>query len=132
MTGNTDTSVSCDTPKATLPEATMRQLLGTGVVRDVVARGVAGGFVVEACLAGQGGGAVILGSTRSGARLFASVTTIALLLRRLGVDRFTVDASNFTPGRVRAARPDRAGVMRAANEGHRLARQGKNDSSAPE
>lgn len=46
----------------------------------------------------------VLGNTRKGLRIFASVTTIAMSLRRLGFDRFAVDArSSCLAVRVRRA-----------------------------
>lgn len=96
-----------------LQEAAVRELVNAGVITGFVARGRDGGFVVEAALGAEGGRMAILGNTRSGPRVFASLATVAMLLKRLGLDRFVVDTAHYVPGRVRAARPDRAAAMRA-------------------
>jgi hypothetical protein len=83
------------------------------IVTGFVARAQDGGFVIEATLGTEVGQTAILGNTRSGSRVFASLSTVAMLLKRLGFDRFVVDASQYVPGRVRAARPDRAAAMKA-------------------
>lgn len=96
---------------ATLQEGALRELVNAGVVTGFVARAQDGGFVIEAALGTEVGQTAILGNTRSGPRVFASLTTIAMLLKRLGFDRFEVDTAQYVPGRVRAARPDRAAAM---------------------
>lgn len=98
---------------ATLPEAALRELVAGGLVTYFVARGREGGFTLEAQMGTEPDKTVILGNSRSGARLFASLSTVALLLRRLGINRFTVEASQFRPGRLRAARPERSAAMKA-------------------
>lgn len=99
-----------DPSHACLEEAALRQLLSAGSVSAVTARGGAKGFGIEAQL---GDGQAVLVSARGVPRSFASLTTIASLLRRLGCERFTVDASAYTPGRVRPAQPDRSAAMKA-------------------
>lgn len=97
---------------ATLPEGSLRELVNAGAVTGFLARGQAGGFAIEAILGGETGRIAVLGNTRSGPRLFASLGTVALLLRKLGINQFTVDSTNYVPGRVRAARPDRSTAMK--------------------
>jgi hypothetical protein len=96
---------------ATLQEAALRELVNAHVITGFTARGQGRGFVIEAAIGTDGDRTAVLGNTRSGPRVFASLTTIALLLKRLGFDRFTVDTAQYVPGRVRAARPDRAAAM---------------------
>ncbi|WP_093442921.1 hypothetical protein [Variovorax sp. 770b2] len=91
-------------------EAALRQLIGAGAVGEIVAVGGSGGFVIALKL---GESDAILGSSLGKTRVFASISTIALLLRRLGQPRFTVDATDFVPGRVRPAQPERSAAMRA-------------------
>lgn len=105
-----------DAASATLPEASLRELVNAGAVTAFVARGQAGGFAIEAILGGETGRIAVLGNTRSGPRLFASLGTVALLLRKLGINQFTVDSTNYVPGRVRAARPDRSVALREAGK----------------
>lgn len=98
-----------------MQEAALRQLIQAGAVKAFVVRGQAGGFVIETAVGPDGNAVAVLGSTRNGSRVFASVTTVALLLRRLGINRFTVDAAQYVPGRARSARPDRAAAMKSVS-----------------
>jgi hypothetical protein len=59
-----------------------------------------------------GGGDRSLGTTRGEERLFANLNTAALFLRDVGLPRFEVDITEFEPGRLRKARPDRADALR--------------------
>lgn len=95
---------------ALLHEAALRELIGAGAVGEIVARGGDGGFVLALKL---GESNAMLGNSQSKPRVFASINTIALLLHRLGQPRFAVDATDFVPGRVRAAQPERSAAMRA-------------------
>lgn len=54
-----------------------------------------------------------LASARGGERIFASLSTLATLMQRIGPPKFTVDACEFAPGRVRAAQPERSAAMKA-------------------
>ena len=69
--------------------------------------------MLEALFGDETGHAGVLGNTRGGRRVFASLETIATLLQRLGFRRFTVDVTGYVRGRVRAARPDRSVAMKA-------------------
>lgn len=106
----TDSTANEATPAAFLQEASLRELITARVVTGLVARGGAGGFVLEI---GIGERHVVLANARGSPRVFASVETIATLLRRLGRLRFEVDATDYAPGRVRAARPDRSLAMKS-------------------
>lgn len=97
---------------ATLPEGSLRELVNARVVTGFIARGDAGGFVIEANLGSEPGRIALLGNTRGGPRVFASLGTVAVLLQRMGFTQFSVDSSKYVPGRVRAPRPDRSAAMK--------------------
>jgi hypothetical protein len=105
-------------PKATQPppqqacleEAALRQLLTAGAVSSVVARGSSRGFGIEAQL---GNGLAVLVNARGQRRSFASLSTVATLLRRLGCSHFAVDTDAYKPGRIRPAQPARSTAMKA-------------------
>ena len=98
---------------ATLQEAALRELVNAHVVTGFLARGNCGGFVLEALFGDRPGHAAVLGNTRRGPRVFASLETVSTLVQRFGFDRFTVDVTGYVRGRVRAARPDRSVAMKA-------------------
>jgi hypothetical protein len=95
---------------ALLQEAPLRELIAARVISRAIAVGSAGGFVLEVHF---GERKALLASSRGGARTFASLSTVALLMQRLGQARFEVDASEYVPGRVRSPQPARSAVMRA-------------------
>ena len=95
---------------ALLQEAPLRELISARAVSRVIAVGRTGGFVLEVHF---GEGKARLASSRGRARAFASLSTIALLMQRLGQACFEVDASAYVPGRVRAPQPERSAAMRA-------------------
>ena len=97
-------------PVALLQEAPLRELIVARVVSNVIALGGSGGFVLEIHL---GERKALLASSRGGARTFASLATISMLLKRLDYPHFEVDVTDFTPGRVRAAQPKRSASMKA-------------------
>lgn len=88
----------------------MRELLAAGMVGRVVAKGISGGFVLEIHIADR---AVRMANTRGAERLFASLETVALLLRRMGMNHFEVDVTHYETGRIRAAQPERSAAMKA-------------------
>jgi len=51
-------------------------------------------------------------TSRGEVRLFANLNTAVNFLRQQGLTRFQVDATNYEPGRLRKARPDRAAALR--------------------
>ena len=97
-------------PVALLQEAPLRELIVARVVSNVIAMGGSGGFVLEIHF---GERKALLASSRGGARTFASLATISMLLKRLDFTRFEVDVTYYTPGRVRAAQPKRSASMKA-------------------
>lgn len=104
------TSESHDQAIALLQEAPLRELIAARVISHVIALGQTGGFVLEIHF---GERKAVLASSRGGARTFASLSTVAVLMQRLGHPRFEVDVSNYLPGRLRAAQPERSALMRA-------------------
>lgn len=95
---------------ALLREAPLRELLAAKVVTSITAVGGHGGFIVEVKFGERLG---VLATSRGGARVFASLSTLATLIQRLGSPRFEVDVSGYQPGRVRAAQPARSAAMKA-------------------
>ena len=95
---------------ALLQEAPLRELIAARVVSHVIALGGVGGFLLEIHF---GERKVLLASSRGSARIFASLSTLALLMQRLGRPRFEVDVSSYVPGRVRAPQPERSASMKA-------------------
>ena len=113
--GNADDRTATDPDvgvPATLPEGSLRELINARVVTAFVARGNDGGFVIEASLGTDPGRVAMLGNTRGGPRVFASLGTVAVLLQRLGFHQFMVDSTKYVPGRVRAPRPDRSVALK--------------------
>lgn len=93
-----------------LRESALRGLIAAKAAIVVAAVGVSGGFIVTISL---GGGKVALASVRGGQRLFASLSTLAGLLARLGCHHFQVDTTGYQPGRIRPAQPERSASMKA-------------------
>lgn len=93
-----------------LQEASLRELIAAGVVSKLTAVGQAGGFVLQIRF---GDRTSVLASARGEPRTFASLSTLASLMKRLGAPSFEVDAANFVPGRVRSAQPERSAAMKA-------------------
>lgn len=106
----TPASKANDHATALLQEAPLRELIAARVISHVIALGQAGGFVLEVHF---GERKAVLASSRGGPRTFASLSTVAVLMQRLGHPRFEVDVSNYAPGRVRAAQPERSASMKA-------------------
>ena len=95
---------------AKLQTDALRQLLAAGATSSVLARGTKTGFVIEAHL---GEGQATLINSQGAPRLFASLSTVATLLNRMGCERFQVDTSDYTPGRIRPPQPARSAAMKA-------------------
>ena len=111
MIANTESQARPDQgAQALLQEAPLRELIAARVVTGITATGGPGGFVVEIRF---GEGAGVLANARGAARLFASLSTVAALLQKLGYPRFDVDATAFQRGRIRAAQPERSAAMKS-------------------
>ena len=93
----------------TIKERTLRELVEANSVRS-------------ACLVGQHGGFAVtvrygivektLSNARGETRVFASLNTATEFLRRMGIVKFEVDATDYEPGRLRKPRPDRAQALK--------------------
>ncbi len=107
---NKNLTPDADTPSTPLlKEAALRELIAAGMVSNVLARGMTGGFVLEVSI---GGGTALLASSKGDVRTFASIETMSVMLKRMGVTTFTVDTTNYEAGRVRAAQPERSKAMK--------------------
>ncbi len=95
--------------KQTVKESGVRALMDMRADVSVTARGLDGGFAIYIS---NKDAERMLCTSKGDARLFASLNTTAAFLRRLGIARFDVDASQFKPGRLRKARPDRSIALR--------------------
>jgi len=80
------------------------------VPTGIAAVGRTGHFVVEINF---GDGQALLANAHDQIRVFASLSTLAGFLARLGCHHFQVDTSNFESGRTRAAQPERSAAMKA-------------------
>lgn len=92
-----------------IKEAILRELIAAGATPQILVEGRKGGFGMRVAL---GSRASVLANIQGNPRVFASLTTIAILLRRIGSPKFTVDMTAYTPGLVRKAQPARAAAMR--------------------
>jgi hypothetical protein len=98
-------------PQLTIKEPTLRELAEAQSLSGVIAVGQRGGYVL-ALRYGAHEAQRLLATARGERRVFANLNTLTNFLRRLGISRFEVDSAEYTPARVRAARPDRAEAMR--------------------
>lgn len=53
-----------------------------------------------------------LETARGSTRLFASLDTVASFVCEVGIPRFDVDMTDYQPGRLRKARPDRSVALK--------------------
>lgn len=95
---------------ALLQESAFRALLAAGATTGVTAIGIDGGFAVRISL---GDGKALLANARGEQRAFASLSTLAGLLSKLGCHRFDVDTTTYRSGRIRPAQPQRSAAMKA-------------------
>lgn len=91
-----------------MKQQTLRDLVASGAVREATVIGMRGGYAIRVRHASV---YQLLASSRGDMRLF-TLDAATKLLRELGIPRFTVDATNFEPGRIRKPRPDRAEALR--------------------
>lgn len=76
-----------------IQESMLRDLLTQGVVGNIRAVGVPGGFELHMHV---GRGYVALGTARGTLRIFGSLNTLACLLKRLNQDCFSVSFGAYT------------------------------------
>lgn len=92
----------------TIKETTLRELVKANSINSVCLAGQCGGYFVKVR---YGSSETVLVTTKSVVRLF-SLENAGKFLRAIGLPRFTVDATDYTPGLLRKARPDRAEALR--------------------
>lgn len=97
------------TDPGSIKETSLREMIGASIAVRVVIRGAGQGFRIVAYIGEQ---ERILERARGGTRLFASLDTAASFVHEIGLPCFTVDMSDYHPGRLRKARPDRAEAMK--------------------
>jgi len=92
-----------------IKEQTLKELVASGAVQSaaVVAQGP--GFLL---LVRYGAAESSLATKQGEPRLFASLDTLVPFLKRLGIPKFEVDATDHEPGRLRKARPDRSEALK--------------------
>jgi hypothetical protein len=99
--------------KDTIDHATLVKLVDAGAVRAAHVVGRAGGWgVTVAC----GKTARSLAVQRGRERLFSKLDTVVTYLKRIGVDRFDVDAMHYDSRHLGRSRPDRAEALKHAHK----------------
>lgn len=93
----------------TIKESVLRELVAANSVRSASVVGQTGGFAVNVQ---YGVGERSLATARGEMRLFTNLNTAVSFLRKHGLTKFEVDATNYEPARLRKARPDRAAALR--------------------
>lgn len=93
----------------TIKEPVLRELVAANSLRSASFVGQTGGFAVNVR---YGVGERGLAIARGEIRLFANLNTAGFFLRKHGLTKFEVDATNYEPARLRRARPDRAAALR--------------------
>jgi len=93
----------------TIRELLLRELLQA---REDVSATIAGcdcGFTFRIR---YGGLERTLATSRGSLRQFATLDTAGAFARNIGIERFSVDMTGYTPGRLRGPRPDRSEALR--------------------
>jgi len=87
---------------------------GTRVRCSAHVIGQRGGFIATVRFSDKrhGGRSVSLTNVHGRVRIFPNLTTLATVLRAIGLPKFRIDATHYVKGRVRAPRPDRARALR--------------------
>jgi len=96
----------------TIKTETLRELIAAGSVRSATVLGQRGGFAV---LIRAGVQERILATKHGDIKIFSRLDTAANQLRAMGLAEFAVNVTNFEPGRLRPARPDRASALTRAH-----------------
>lgn len=110
MTSKRSSSTANAPAHALLQEAPLRGLIAAKVPTGITALGRKGSFVLEIRF---GDGLALLANAHDEVRSFAALSTLASFLARLGCHQFQVDTTDFEPGRVRPAQPERSAAMKA-------------------
>lgn len=82
---------------ALLEVSPLSKLISAGAIHSLTAVGQQGGFVVEVRFRAADSPMAVLATARGMPRVFASLTKLAALLKRLGHSRFEVDATHYVP-----------------------------------
>jgi hypothetical protein len=93
-----------------ITETALRHLVDMRALSAVVVIGVPQGFTLKV-ESGAGVGRV-LQTVRGDVRRFASLDTAGAFLKAIGLTEFLVQTTDFKPGRLRRARPDRAEALK--------------------
>ncbi|HVT54936.1 MAG TPA: hypothetical protein VHD34_02645 [Xanthobacteraceae bacterium] len=96
---------------STIKEPTLRELAEAQSLSGVVALGQRGGYALTVRY-GMTETQRLLATARGETRVFSNLNTLADFLRKLGITRFEIDATDYERARVRAARPDRREAMK--------------------
>jgi hypothetical protein len=111
-------------PVATITHATLGQLVQKQAIQTtrVVSQGDGWGVVVHDTISQQ---AHALAATRSQqTRVFKRLESVVEYLKELGIERFDVDAGNYTPkAKAGSKRPDAAAHLKRAHEAAQQAAQ---------
>jgi hypothetical protein len=100
----------------TIKEATLRELVEANSILSAKAVGRVGGYSLSVR---YGMTERALATSRGDLRMF-TLEAASKFLRELGLPRFEVDATDYQPGRIRKARPDRASALAATRRQPRL------------
>jgi hypothetical protein len=92
-----------------IKEQTLKELIASGAVQNAVVMAHGPGFAV---LVRYGASESSLANKQGEPRLFASLDTVVPFLKKLGLPKFEVDATEHEPGRLRKARPDRSEALK--------------------
>jgi hypothetical protein len=95
----------------TIKEPTLRELAEARSLSGAIAVGRRGGYALTVRY-GMHETQRLLATARGGARVFSNLNTLVDFLRKMGITRFEVDATQYEHARVRAARPDRREAMK--------------------
>lgn len=93
----------------TIKEPVLRELISASESVNAIVSGRERGFAIVLQF---GSSKKQLATSRGEIRLFASLDTACSFVKDLGIERFEVDMTDYQPGRLRSARPDRAEAMR--------------------
>lgn len=90
-------------------QATLRKIIEANSLVSASVLGETGGFAITVR---YGSVEKNLVTSRGSIRLFANLNTAVGFLCKHGLKKFEVDATNYVPGRLRKARPDRSAALR--------------------
>jgi hypothetical protein len=94
---------------STIKAPLLRELIqATGQVR-ACAIGAQGGYTLQFQF-GTSNKALV--NSHGSVRFFASLDTVGIFIRNIGISHFDVDMTRHQPGRLRRPRPDRAEALR--------------------